>query len=591
MGVALAAGVEEGEDVLEVAFGVFGQIDVDLAALGPEFGDARRLKTGRLCLDADYLKGVARTLDQLAMHCPSTPFASSQIDPLYWAASLNSRWKHGAGLMAGARRRADAGRGADAKCLAEGMADASALSSHARDHLNGLRANPMLPPSGDLIRVGSRRWFLQTGLAGLAGLSLTDTLRAATAAGSSKAAGGSGPGAAGKSVILFWLSGGPSHIDMWDPKPRASSEIRGPYRPIATSVPGIQVCEHLPLQAKIMHKMSIIRSVDCTASNHTPITMQAGNALARRTDDGNDGAGYPSMGSIAAKFRGANRPGMPPFVGLADNWVSDVWGAGHMGQTFQPLKGNELPGRLAMPKGIDVARLQDRHALRQQFDRLSRGLEREKSLAAADRYTQMAFDMVTSGSVQRAFDISQESDTMRDAYGRVSIGEKALLARRLVEAGVTFVLVSGAWGYFDHHGDEVQWGGKEKGLTPLLPTVDRVMYTLINDLESRGLLDSTLVLMMGEFGRAPVINKNRGRDHWTNVMSMLVAGGGLPCGQVIGSTDEKGYAVKEGRVMPADLAATTFRHLGIDLESQWINPQGRPIPIVTEGGRPIPELC
>src|SRR5262249_15807313 len=134
-----------------------------------------------------------------------------------------------------------------------------------------------------------------------------------------------------KAVILFWLSGGPSHIDMWDPKPDAPTEIRGPYRAISTRVPGIQVCEHLPLQARIMDKLSIIRSVDWSASNHTPITMQAGNALARRTDDGNDGAGYPSMGSVAAKFRGANVPGMPAFVGLADSWTSDVWGAGRMG--------------------------------------------------------------------------------------------------------------------------------------------------------------------------------------------------------------------------------------------------------------------
>jgi uncharacterized protein (DUF1501 family) len=153
------------------------------------------------------------------------------------------------------------------------------------------------------------------------------------------------------------------------------------------------------------------------------------------------------------------------------------------------------------------------------------------------------------------------------------------------------VVVSGAWGYFDHHGDEVQWGGIEKGLTPILPTVDRVIFTLVGDLKDRGLLESTLVLMMGEFGRSPVMTKTRGREHWTNVMSMLVAGGSGPCGQVIGSTDDKGYAVKEGRVTPADLAATTFRHLGIDLDAQWINPQGRPIPIVTEGGRPLSELA
>jgi hypothetical protein len=463
------------------------------------------------------------------------------------------------------------------------MAGSPRLSPHDLHHLNSVRTNPMLPPAGDLIRVGSRRWFLQTGLAGVAGLSLADSLRLSAQAGNS-------PGGDKKAVILFWLSGGPSHIDMWDPKPDAPPEIRGPYRAISTKVPGIQVCEHLPLQARIMDKLSIIRSVDCSASNHTPVTMQAGNALARRTDDGNDGGGYPSMGSVAAKFRGPNDPAMPAFVGLADSWKSDVWGAGQMGNDFEPIKGNELPGRLAIPQGINVARLQDRQELRRQFGRLSRGLERSAAVEPVDRFTQMAYDMVVSGTVQKAFDVSQEPSAMRDAYGRESIGEKALLARRLVESGVTFVLVSGAWGYFDHHGDEVRWGGIEKGLTPLLPSVDRAMATLVNDLSDRGLLDSTLVLMMGEFGRSPVMTKTNGREHWTNVMSMLVAGGGLPAGQVIGSTDDKGYGVKEGRVTPADLAATTYRHLGIDLETQWVNPQGRPIPIVTEGGRPIPGL-
>jgi hypothetical protein len=454
-------------------------------------------------------------------------------------------------------------------------------------HVQAAGCQPLLPTQADLVRVGSRRWFLQTGLAGLAGMSLADTLAAramAATAGATAAAAGK------KSVILFWLSGGPSHLDMWDPKPDAPAEIRGPYRAISSKVPGIQVCEHLPLQAKIMDKLSIIRSVDCTASNHTPITLQAGNPLARRTDDGNDGAGYPSMGSVAAKFRGPNAPGMPAFVGLAESMKGDVWGAGQMGNEFEPLQGKELTGRLAMPKGINVARLQNRHELRRQFDRLNRDLDRTAAMRPSDRYSQMAYDMVVSGEVQRAFDVTQESNAMREAYGRVSIGEKALLARRLVEAGVTFVLVSGAWGYFDHHGDEVQWGGIEKGLTPLLPTVDRALYTLVTDLEQRGLLDSTLVLMMGEFGRSPVMTQTAGRGHWTPVMSMVTAGGGLPCGQVIGATDDKGYGIKHGRVTPQDLAATTFRHLGIDLTAQWTNPQGRPIPIIQEGGQPIPGL-
>lgn len=432
-----------------------------------------------------------------------------------------------------------------------------------------------------LIRVGSRRWFLQVG-GSLAFAPLVPWQALASAAGSTTGE--------RKAVILFWLSGGPSHLDMWDPKPDAPSEIRGPYGVIPTRIPGVQFSEHLPLQASIANKLSILRSVDCTASNHTPITMQAGNPLAQRTNDGNDGGGYPSMGSVAAKFRGANDPDLPAFVGLAPAWTSDVWEAGHMGNQYAPVKGQELAGKFNLPEGVDVPHLQDRAQLRTALDRFGSRLESDRTLDRVDRYSRQAYEMVLSGKVQRAFDVGSETAEMREAYGANSIGEKALLARRLVEAGVTFVLVSGAWGYFDHHGDNVRWGGIEKGLTPLLPHVDRTIYTLVNDLEQRGLLDSTLVMMMGEFGRSPVINKEAGRDHWTNVMSMVMAGGGLRHGQAIGSTDSRGGAIASSPIRPQDLAATTFRHLGIDLSSHWLNSRGRPIPIVTEGGRPIPEL-
>ncbi|MCA8991883.1 MAG: DUF1501 domain-containing protein [Planctomycetaceae bacterium] len=440
------------------------------------------------------------------------------------------------------------------------------------------------PFQQDLIRVPSRRWFLQSGLSALGGLSLAQMLQLQAAAGSDSKTGDR------KSVILFWLSGGPSHLDMWDPKPDAPSEIRGPYSSIPTKIPGVRFSEHLPLQASIADKLSIIRSVDCSASNHTPITMQAGNPLARRTNDGKDGAGYPSMGSIAAKFRGPNDPDLPAFVGLADSWASDVWEAGHMGTDFAPVKGNELKGKFAIPAGLEVSRLQDRHHIRQQLDNFGKTIENNETLTRNNQYTQQAYDLVLSGKIEKAFNTDEESAETKAAYGNESIGQKALLARRLVEAGVSFVLVSGAWGYFDHHGDNVRWMGIEKGLTPLLPRVDRTMHTLITDLENRGLLDDTLVLMMGEFGRSPVINKEAGRDHWTNVMSMIVAGGGLNHGQVIGSTDRRGGSIESNPVRPQDLAATTFRHLGIPLDSHWINSQGRPIPIVTEGGRPIPEL-
>lgn len=440
--------------------------------------------------------------------------------------------------------------------------------------------------SRDLISVPSRRWFLQSGMSALGGLSLSQLMNLQAASGADAKS-----GSARKSVILFWLSGGPSHIDMWDPKPDAPSEIRGPYSTIPTKIPGVHFGEHLPLQASIADKLSIIRSVDCSSSNHTPITMQAGNPLARRTNDGKDGDGYPSMGSVAAKFRGANDADLPPFVGLADSWTSDVYESGHMGSDFAPVKGNELKGRFAMPPGIEVKRLQDRNSIRRQLDQFGRSIDNDQTLSRSGRFTQQAYDLVLSGKVQKAFNTDEESAETKAAYGAESIAQKALLARRLVEAGVTFVLVSGAWGYFDHHGDNVRWKGIEKGLTPLLPRVDRTLYALVNDLEARGMLDDTLVMMMGEFGRSPVINKEAGRDHWTNVMSMVLAGGGLNHGQVIGSTDRRGGAIESNPVRPQDLAATTFRHLGIDLNSHWVNNQGRPIPIVAEGGLPIPELC
>ena len=439
----------------------------------------------------------------------------------------------------------------------------------------------LAPNGGDLIKVGSRRWFLQTGMAGLGGLSLPSLLQARDENKKSSDR---------KSVILFWLSGGPSQLDMWDPKPDAPSEVRGPFSHIKTAIPGVNFGEHLPMQASIADKLSIIRSVDCKASNHTPITMQAGNPLARRSNDGKDGAGYPSMGSVAAKFRGSNDPAMPAFVGLANSWTSDVYGAGHMGSDFEPVQGLKLAGKFNLPAGVQVDRLSDRNSLRSQFDQARRDLDQGSTLARTDQYTKQAYDMVLSGRVQKAFDLKDETEATKDAYGRASVGEKALLARRMVESGVSFVLVSGAWGYFDHHGDNVRWGGIEKGLKPLCPKVDQAMFALINDLETRGLLDDTLVLMMGEFGRGPVINGQAGRDHWTNNMSMIMAGGGMPTGQVIGSSDSRGGSIKSGIVKPQDIAATTFQHLGIDLNSHWMNQRGRPIPIIAEGGRPIPEL-
>lgn len=458
----------------------------------------------------------------------------------------------------------------------------ASINSHAAEHQQGNSGFDWARRTGpSLLRVGSRRWFLQVGAAGLAGMQVLPGMAAdAQPTGGDK-----------KSVILIWLSGGPSHIDMWDPKPDAPAEIRGPFDSIATKIPGVRFGEHLPLQASIADKLSVIRAVDCTASNHTPITMQAGNPLARRTDDMKDGGGYPSMGSVAAKFRGPNDPDMPAFVGLAPAWKADVYEAGHMGSAYSPVNGSDLAGKFGMPEGIQLDRLQNRSNLRQQFDRFRRDLDLGVTLERNDRFTQQAYNMVVAGKVEKSFRLNEEPESVRDLYSRDSVGEKLLLARRLVEAGVTFVTVSHRWGYFDNHGDTVPpWGGIEKGLKPILPTIDQAMHALITDLDQRGLLDSTLVMMMGEFGRTPVMSHDAGRGHWTNVMSMLMAGGGLKHGQAVGSTDSRGYGPKDGMVRPQDLAATTFRHLGIDLGAHWMSPQGRPTPIVVEGGRPIPEL-
>jgi hypothetical protein len=396
-------------------------------------------------------------------------------------------------------------------------------------------------------------------------------------------------------VILIWLSGGPSHLDTWDPKPDAPAEVRGPFRSIATRVPGVRVCEHLPLQARILDRLALVRSVDCRAStDHYPAPMQAGNPLAQRRAVGEKIASHPSMGSVAARFRGANDPALPAFVGLADPplWFADVLGAGPLGGAWEPVRGDEMAGRLALPPGVDVARAEDRVELSRQFDRLQCDLDAGDTMARMDQYRRQALEIVLSGKARQAFRVDREPDRVREAYGRHSLGERVLLARRLVEAGVTFVTVSGTFGVFDNHGDDIVWGGIIKGLKPLLPQMDQALSALVLDLEARGLLDATLVLVLGEFGRSPIFSQRGtgGREHWPDCMSMLVAGGNLARGQVVGSSDARGGDVKEARVTPADIGATVFHHLGIDLAAQWTDPQGRPQSIVTHGGRPIPEL-
>ncbi|HVJ67116.1 MAG TPA: DUF1501 domain-containing protein, partial [Caulifigura sp.] len=417
----------------------------------------------------------------------------------------------------------------------------------------------------------TRRGMLKAGLAGMAGLSLTDLLR-------SRAQGvetGSG-----KSVILLWMTGGPSHIDMWDLKPERPRENRGPFQPIATAVPGIQICEHLPLQAAMMDKFTLIRSVDCKGSNHEPnMVMQTGNREAEPRTNPN-GAKYPSFGSMVSKFKGPNHPAMPPYVGFYRS-PSHIAFGGYLGKQWDPFKGNEaahLPvydlvgkdtgkmspaGVFQSAGGLAPSRMQERQSLMEQFDRVRSGIDRSGSMEAWDFYQQKAVEMILGRRAREAFDLSKESPAVREKYGSHLWCQQALLARRLVQAGVSFVTIdlsyhtaSGTW---DNHGDNIPpYGGITKGLGPLLPLYDHLVTTLVSDLEAHGILDETLVISMGEFGRTPRIGTQQstdGRDHWPEVMSMCLAGGGLRHGQLIGSTEPDGGRIASRPVTPGDMAA------------------------------------
>lgn len=457
--------------------------------------------------------------------------------------------------------------------------------------------------------VGSRRNMLKAGFAGLAGLSLPQLLQTRAAASES------GQPMSRKSVILLWMTGGPSHIDTWDPKPHRPFNNRGPFSPISTALPGTSICEHLPKQAAMLDKFTLIRSVDCRKSSHEPNqVMQTGHReAAPRTNPKGDR--YPAIASIVAKHRGANHPAMPPYVAFRRSNSHIAWG-GWLGKEYDPFIGNracvlpayDLVGKplnkttgndlLTLPGELNFDRLSDRRSLMKDLDRVRVGLDQSGTVDALDQYGQQAFDMVLGGQAQRAFDLSSEPEAARRRYGDHLWCQQALLARRLVEAGVSFVTLdlsyhtaSGTW---DNHGiPGGVYGGISKGLQPLLPLFDHLITTLVSDLEERGLLDEVLVIGMGEFGRTPNMgtqNSVDGRNHWPVVMSMCLAGGGLRHGQVIGASTSDGGAIKERPVTPGDLAATIYQHMEVPLGGTYLDDRGRPRYFVQENGRPLSEL-
>ena len=425
----------------------------------------------------------------------------------------------------------------------------------------------------------SRRGFLRAGFLGLGGLSLAGHLRAKDAA--KKA----GKPTRDTAVILLWLGGGPSHLDMYDLKPDAPTEFRGSFKPIKTNVPGIDIGEHLPHEAKVMDKMSIVRSAYHTNAGHG---MGAHWMLTGwvPTIEINDNLN-PSCGSVVAKMRGANAPQVPPYVCLPTPPGSA--NAAYLGVAYNPFSPQSDPSGsnfqvrdLKLPQRVDLARFRNRRELLRGMDSVRKDVDIAGTAEGFDRFYKDAFDIVTSRATQDAFDIHREDNRLRDRYGRDSWGQSCLLARRLVEAGVTYVTVNmGGW---DTHSNN--FASLEKSL---LPRYDRAIAALVDDLHQRGRDKDVLVISYGEFGRTPRINQDSGRDHWPNAMSVVFAGGGLKMGQVVGSTDAKAENPRTRACSPGDVLSTMYHVLGIDHTHEFHDAAKRPLAILAEG-KPIAEL-
>jgi uncharacterized protein (DUF1501 family) len=429
----------------------------------------------------------------------------------------------------------------------------------------------------------TRRDCLRLGLGTLVGGGLAHALRLRAAAPA-----GAKPTQA-KGCILIWLDGGPTHYETFDPKPNAPAEIRGEFKPIATNVPGIQFSEHLKRLAGIADKLAVVRSIRHDQNNHGAGNhyMMTGAPTRIPVFCGAFVSFHPSLGSVTAKERGAPA-GLPAYFTLPS--MPRSGGPNFLGARYAPFAVPDDPNSpgfrvrdVALPAGLGGDRVAGRTDLRNQLDRLQRMNDPAAGdpAAALDEHYHQAFDLVSSKAAQAAFDLGREPDRVRDAYGRTPFGQRALLARRLVEAGVPFVTIQeGGW---DHH------RGLFTALKTRLPSFDQVIATLIHDLDQRGLLASTLVVALGEFGRTPQINATAGRDHWSNAMSVLFAGGGTPGGQAVGATDVKGYSAVERVLSPENFAATVYAKLGIDPGMLLYAPNGRPVHLVSDP-TPIREL-
>jgi len=443
----------------------------------------------------------------------------------------------------------------------------------------------------------NRRSFLKIGVAGMAGIGLPELLRARAENPASNSA------AKNTTVILIWLDGGPGHMDMYDMKPDAPAEYRGLWKPIQTRVPGFDVTELFPLQARVTDKFSMVRSLHHDTGDH----FAGGHRMLTTKDMGVSGANneqrFPGIGAIVAREAGPRQRGLPSYVAVphaASIGLSPGYFGAHMiGAQHNPFQVHGDPNapafkvpNLNLAQGLTLDMLEDRRALVKHFDVARKDLDGLAETRAMDRFSTEAYEFVSGAAARRAFDINKEDPKLRDRYGRHNWGQSTLLARRLVEAGCTFVTVH--FGGWDHHWD------LKKGYENYLPIVDRAVSALFQDLEERGLLTTTLVVLCGEFSRTPKMNDGGnggapgsmgtpGRDHWGDSMFCLMGGGGVKGGQVIGSTDRLGTRPHTRPLTPSNIHATIYEVLGIDPKLQLLDPSGRPTSVLDDPD-PIGEL-
>ncbi len=419
-----------------------------------------------------------------------------------------------------------------------------------------------------------RRDFLRLGVLGAAGLGLPGFFRLAEA----------GEVAAGRatSAIFINLGGGPSHIDTFDLKPDAPADLRGEFKPIDTVVPGVRISEHLPRLAQCADKFAILRGVSHSLAAHEFGTkyMNTGNRPIPSLE-------FPGYGPVVTKEKGGPRD-LPPFVAIPD--TPQV--AGYLGVEFAPFSTTSVPKAgqpftvrgIALRNGLTVEEIDRRRDLLKDLDSTFRGFEKESDLIhGLDRFSQRAYDIISSPRSREAFDVSREKPEVAAGFGDSAVGQSCLLATRLIESGVRFVtLSSGGWDTHDQNFEKLK--------TRLLPDLDRALAALFTTLDRKGLLATTAVFVTGEFGRTPKINPRAGRDHFPRAMCCLMAGGGIRGGQVVGASDEKAMGPASGDgISPDDVAASFYHALGIDSRKEYKTNTGRPIAIV-RNGKPIPEL-